>query len=284
MAIRQPPSDPTPEPGVRDILLDGHVHFHGCFDREAFFDSAIANLQAGAAAAAIPETAARCLLLTEGADEHFFETLCADRGSSANGAWTVSSTDEGGSLLASRGGTDSLILIAGRQIVTREGLEVLAIGSRTQSPRGLSVRDAIESTLAQQAIPVLPWGFGKWWFGRGRLLDALLRSTETPRLFLGDNSGRPQYAPAPRLFAVARERGFFVLPGSDPLPLPGQVRTVGRFGFLLRGALDAARPAESVKRLLTELARQPRTFGRREGLAGFARSQAGMQLRKWTTA
>ena len=284
MAIRNPPSHPTPEAGVIDILLDGHVHFHGCFDREGFFDSALANLCAGATAAGPPGRAVLCLLLTEGADEDFFEALSADRRIPGKGAWTVDPSGEDGSLLVSRRGTDSLILVAGRQIVTREGLEVLAIGRRARYPRGLAVRDAIEATLAQQAIPVIPWGFGKWWFARGQLLDALLHAPETPRLFLGDNAGRPQIAPAPRLFSVARERGFFVLPGSDPLPFPAQVRTVGRFGFALRGAWDATRPAESVKRLLAELSSQPRTFGRRESLAGFARSQVGMQLRKWTRA
>ena len=283
MAIRNPPSQPT-EAGVQDILLDGHVHFHGCFDREVFFESALVNLRSGEAAAGLPGKAALCLLLTEGADESFFDALCEERRGSMKGAWRVDSDGEDGSLLVSRDGADSLIVVAGRQIVTREGLEVLAIGRRAKYPRELSIREAIDATLAQQAIPVIPWGFGKWWFARGRLLDALLRAPATPRLFLGDNAGRPQIAPPPRLFSVARERGFFILPGSDPLPFPPQARNVGRFGFALRGAWDAARPAESIRRLLRELAHQPRTFGRREKLAGFARAQVGMQLRKWTGA
>lgn len=265
---------------VRDILLDGHVHFHGCFDQGRFFDSASANLRAGGRAVGLPETAAHCLLFTEGVDDDFFERLRQVGTPAASGPWQVHPTSEDCSLLARGNGADSLILVAGRQIATREGLEVLAIGCRSRFARGLSLPDAIDATLAQNAIPVIPWGFGKWWFGRGRLLEALLRAPATPRLFLGDNSGRPRLSGTPRLFALGRERGFFVLPGSDPLPFPGQVTNVGRYGFVLRGSLDPERPAGSIRRHIADLAQQPPVFGRRESLAGFVRSQVGMQLRK----
>ena len=98
-----------------------------------------------------------------------------------------------------------------------------------------------------------------------------------PRFFLGDNGGRPRVASAPRLFRLAEERGIAVLPGSDPLPFPGQVRKVGGYGFVLTGDVVPERPAAGLKRILAGLTQSPPSFGRRESLPGFVRSQLGMQ-------
>ena len=40
----------------QQILVDGHVHCHSCFDRDAFFDHAAANLNAAAGTGAADGT------------------------------------------------------------------------------------------------------------------------------------------------------------------------------------------------------------------------------------
>ena len=85
---------------------------------------------------------------------------------------------------------------------------------------------------------------------------------------------------SPPLFARAAAHGVFVVPGSDPLPLAHQERKVGRCGFRMPAALDPQRPAASILDWMRACDAQPETFGRYEGLAGFARDQAAMQLRK----
>ena len=261
---------------MQKILVDGHVHGHSCFDTGEFFDRAAANLDAAAGEGG---EAARCLMLTESAGDHFFDDLLRKLGGAGQNGWSVTPTAEDESVLASRAGDTTLVVVAGTQIVTRERLEVLALGSRAEFGPGLSLSEAVSAVATSGAIPVIPWGFGKWWSARGRFVEALLRGQDVPRFFLGDNGGRPRIAPTPRLFQLAAERGVGVLPGSDPLPFPNQVGKVGGYGFVLRGAFTPERPAASVKRILAGLTRSPESFGRRESVPGFVRAQLGMQWR-----
>ena len=98
------------------------------------------------------------------------------------------------------------------------------------------------------AVPVLPWGFGKWWFYRGALIEALLRRPEPKWLFLGDNGGRPEFGGSPRLLREAGKRGVSVLPGSDPLPLPEHASRAGSCGFLMRNGVEERQPAAALRR------------------------------------
>ncbi len=274
-----------------EVLLDAHVHYHEGFSRPAFFDAARRNLAAGARELGLPETVGRGLMFTESAGVDVFGELAAI--SSTNPApaneWTFRSTEEDNSLWALPPGETvppqgRILLIAGRQIVTRDGLEVLALGCRTPIPDGMSLQRARDSVIENNGVPVVPWGFGKWWFARGRLLAQLLAAGSPGTWFVGDNAGRPRLAPRPPLFARAAENGVFVLPGSDPLPLSGQEGKPGRCGLHLLAEIDRARPAASVLAALRALDAQPSTFGRYERLPAFARDQLAMQRRKRANA
>ena len=192
--------------------------------------------------------------------------------------WALSETSEPTSLLATHESGDTLVLLAGRQIPTRERLEVLALGRGLDLPSGLSLGDTIAGVRESGAIAVIPWGFGKWWFRRSRLLQATLSSLPVNGLFVGDNGGRPSLIPRSRLFELAASRGIFNLPGSDPLPLRWEVRKPGRLGSILEGPLELSRPTECLIRILQELRGQPPLFGGPDSLPGFARSQFGLRL------
>jgi hypothetical protein len=133
---------------------------------------------------------------------------------------------------------------------------------------------------AADALPVLPWGFGKWLSRRGALVEERIRFPQHNGLFLGDNGGRPGFRPRPRLFAIAETHGLIVLPGSDPLPLPSQEQRVAGFGFVLEGPIASDRPAESLKARLRALKASPRPYGEAARLVPFVRNQVYMQLRK----
>ena len=137
--------------------------------------------------------------------------------------------------------------------------------------------------LAAGGLAVLPWGFGKWWGRRGRVLDRFLETADPGRVFLGDNGGRFAGAGEPRQFALARRRSIPILPGSDPLPLAGDAHRVGSYGFVLDGPLDSTRPAAALKARLLALRDQPRGYGRLQPLWHFLANQLGMQWRKRTT-
>jgi hypothetical protein len=267
----------------KTVLVDAHVHVHAGFDPDRFLDCALENFRRGARETGIAGPFTGCLLLSEPAGEHWFRQV---RGDGRAGGWRLRATAEPESLSAFRDGEDGaeLVLVAGRQVRTREGLEVLALATAEDFTDGLPLAETLSHVRASGALPVLPWGFGKWWLSRGALIaKSVTGGAGQGELYLGDNAGRPAFARRPPLFREAERRGIPVLPGSDPLPLAGHVARAGSYGFLLAGALDEARPARSLSILVRRLRSagvQPRPFGRPSGLLQFCRDQAALRLRR----
>jgi len=196
--------------------------------------------------------------------------------------WSLEATDEKESLWASRSGPEAVhatvLLIQGRQVVTGEGLELLAAPCAAELPERLSLGETLAAAREARAVPILPWGFGKWWGARGQKVAAALESHHPSELLIGDNGGRARLAWKPRLLTMAAQRGFAILRGSDPLPISGDDQRVGSFGSLLRGHLGSDRPAESVRQLLGHIAVQPRPFGRGANLSSFFSNQLRVRL------
>lgn len=263
------------------ILVDAHVHLYSCFDLPRCFDSAWHHFEAAAGS----DRFAGLLLLSETWRDQAFRELAAlgDAGqsleSAAGGRWEVRRTGEPESLELLGEGRRRLFLIAGRQVQTAEGLEVLVIGSLSAAADGVPLRDVVEQARAADALPVIPWGFGKWWGRRGKLL-ALYLSEPEGELFLGDNGGRPVGYGEPSHFERARSRGIRILPGSDPLPLSSQAERAGSYGFAFEGRIDPARPCLSLKAQIREDRFAPQPFGLKERPLRFARHQILMQIRK----
>jgi ubiquinone/menaquinone biosynthesis C-methylase UbiE len=264
--------------GPATVLVDGHVHIHECFPLERFFEAAAANLSGARDGLAAKGEVLGCLMLAEIAGVDRFSALADGRLSA--GAWQIRPTGEPISLLARRAGTLPVLVIAGRQIVSAERIEILALGTRARIADGKPLAPTIDAIRADGALAVLPWGFGKWWGERGRVVDAYLASAPPGHIFLGDNGGRPIGLPAPPQFARASRRGILVLPGSDPLPRPGEVERIGRHGFVLPLQLDPDRPARTLKAHLNGLERQPATFGRLQSPARFLSNQVSLRLGK----
>jgi hypothetical protein len=264
------------------ILVDGHVHVHSEFSWHEVLAAAASNFDRARRQLGLAESGTGCLMLTESAGVHAFRDL-RDRPAVVESAgWRATPSGGGGAIAVRRADGWTIWIVAGRQIVTAEDLEVLALACDREFPAGLPIRDVLPGVTEVGGVPVIPWGFGKWWFGRGRLLRKLIEGTDGLRFFLGDNGGRPRLGVTPPLFAVAREHGILVLPGSDPLPFPDQGARVGSYGFTLAGPdpdSDGS-PGAWARAALSGLHRQPPVFGEREGVLRFARSQVRMQLVK----
>jgi hypothetical protein len=263
----------------RLTLVDGHVHVHACFDLARFLGAAAANL--GAAATELGATdRTGVLMLTEGRGERAFVRLRDDLASCSVPGWSIRETSEATSVEAIHDEGLRLTLVAGRQIVTREQVEVLAFNTTAELPDRGGLHETLERVWADGSIAVVPWGFGKWWFRRGRLVrDALKRYRDRP-FMLGDNAGRPRHVAGPAMFRIARSLGIAVLPGSDPLPFPSEIGKVGCYGAVLRSGLDPERPGQSVVRELAECDGRLTPFGTRERFPRFVRVQLAMQWRK----
>jgi SAM-dependent methyltransferase len=265
---------PAPAALAGTFLIDAHVHCHRGIEPAEALGHAARNLAAAARAGGLTP-AAGWLLFTETADAHVFTAL--RRNPRELVGWTLEATEEEVSLLA-RGSFDfPLVLVAGRQIVTAEGLEVLALAAAGPFADGQELAATVAAVGEAGGLAVLPWGFGKWWGRRGKVLTRFLEQAQPGTVFLGDNGGRPQLGPIPRPFTRAAGRGIFTLPGSDPLPLPAERDAVGRYGFVLEGAVDPARPAAGLLWLLRGLRHQPAAFGRRQRLAPFLVRQIALR-------
>jgi hypothetical protein len=266
-------------------IVDAHVHIHACYAPDDLLDNAYGNLSRARETGRAPNNQALYLLMTECAQDDYFGKLRALALGSAVPdllqlkRWSISPTDEETSVIA-RNGSRQLFIVAGRQVACREGLEVLVLGTTRRFRDGLPIREVLSETDLMGVPRVIPWGPGKWFFRRGRLLKALLLEFRKPSLFVGDEGGRPDFWGYPAYFEQAARLGIRDLPGTDPLPFPHDVKKVGRMGFRVSVDLDATRPAASLLRTLTDGVEPLERFATLESPLWFVRNQIGMQLRK----
>ncbi len=265
--------------------MDAHVHIHDCFDISDFLDHAYENFRREIDSRETPGQFNAVALLTESYCTNWFDTL---RKSASNidqfqwNNWRITTNDEIESLTASSKAGQELSIIAGKQIVTTENLEILALGYATDIEDGLPIEDVIAVVQAAGALCVLPWGFGKWTGKRGQIVREILQKDFGRNFFIGDNAGRLALWPTPTEFESAAKRNIRILPGSDPLPYKEQVSSVGRFGLILERGILKERPYEDIRQALLDENVAIRPFGSLERLSPFIKYQIAMQLRKFS--
>jgi hypothetical protein len=267
------------------IFVDTHVHIYDCFDIEKFFDSTYSNFKSAAERIGNGEKFISILLLSETSRDHWFQRLTNYAASNSlpdkkkTGNWIFQKTEEDCSLYGRSSDSKNLFLIAGQQIVSLEGLEVLALCTIKRFEDETPIIKLIESIKKVNGIPVIPWGFGKWIGGRGNLLRTLIANAEEHAFLLGDNGGRPFLLPGPHIFRLAERRGIKILPGSDPLPLVSEQKRVGSFGLSFYGAVSKTHPAQELKRSLLDPMIQYQTFGRLENPIRFFWNQLVLRFK-----
>ncbi|MGR3465020.1 hypothetical protein [Limimaricola sp.] len=249
------------------MLIDAHVHIHPGFDRAVFLRSAADNLASAAAALGHPPGPGG-LILTEIPGAGVFEAFAAGQGLPRGWRAQAPPQDAEALWLQDPEGRE-LLLVSGRQFVSAEGLEILALGGRPADQGGLPAAEIL-ARLGRMELPaVLPWGAGKWIGERGRLLRGLLDGAARPGVLLGDNAGRPFGWPRPGCF----RDGPPVLPGTDPLPVAAAADDAGRYGFVFDRQIPRSLPAAALRDWLLQLTGQPPVFGRRCGPVAFAHRQ-----------
>jgi hypothetical protein len=248
-------------------IADTHVHIYPCYNLQLFFSSAFTNLRARLAEARhafpvegpTPEKLA-LLFLTERFDCRYFQGLSEGRIQVPG----LSVVPRGQTLLEVSDGRESLLLVSGRQVITRERLEVLALNCRGEIADGQSIDDALTQIERAGGRAVLNWSLGKWMFARGRIIERLVKESAPERFLVGDIAGRPLGWPEPPLLRLARERGFVRVRGSDPLPLIGAEKGVGRYASACRLSLSATEPLAAVRHFLFTQDLSEKAVGRRD--------------------
>ena len=267
------------------LLIDAHVHLYRFFDLEAMLMAALRNFrqQAKQRHSEAPHTG--ILLLTETSGEDGFRRLLqlcrpqAMGGLADRTGWSFHATVDGSAVRIKSADNWRLWVIAGRQIVSAENIEVLSLLSSYRFENGLPAQALIDAIHGQSGLPVLPWGAGKWMGKRGEIVSGIVRSGQRP-VFLGDNGGRPGIWPRGRLFSEAQAREIKILPGTDPLPLKWEQQRPGSFGFAVAGDLDSRCPAQSLRKLILNPETRLEAFGRPATLWSFIKNQIAIRVKK----
>lgn len=270
---------------TQPIWADAHVHIYDCYDLEKFLNAALKNFNTTAQNSGYSQAETALLFLTETSKDHYFQKLIQSIQSDGNSNlmlkdWSLLGTQENCSVYAKHSTGQGIFIFAGRQVVTVEDLEVLALLTAEEFSDRLPIETTIQQVVSNGSIPVIPWGFGKWMGERGTIISRLLEQKESFPLFLGDNGGRPTFWSQPVYFKQAKERGLKILPGTDPLPFASESWRPGSFGFAIQGSLDFNKPAQSIKEILLDPNTQLQCYGTQETPLRFIRNQIAMQLVK----
>lgn len=267
------------------VIVDGHVHIHPCFELDRFFEGSYSNLRAAAAARQAKSGFSGFLMLAESRGvDRFSELREMAKGRNSigqrGGKWAPAETGEDRCLKIHLPGRGHFFLISGRQVVTEEKLEVIALFCDEKIEDGQAIQEVLQRIGSMGGLAVVPWGFGKWRGDRGRVLRQVLEESEPPAFFLGDNSGRPAFRAEPELFRLARQRGVKILPGSDPLPFPREDSRAGSFGCRFEAEVSKSSPASDLRNLLISPSVVLNPYGKLENPYVFLRNQVKMQLWK----
>jgi len=243
------------------IIADTHVHFYQDYQLGVF----------RRIAARMDKTAdgaghANILCMAERLDCHWFQDLKNGRLDLPADYSVKSLPSDPAAVVLTVGADCRLFLLAGRQIVTVERLEILALSCDGEFRNGASAADTIEEILKRGGVPVLAWAPGKWMFRRGDVVAELIRSFTPERLLLCDPAIRPALFREPSLMRLARSKGLKVICGSDPLPLHGEEELIGTWCSTIEGNFDASQPAKSMSSLLLAGSNPVHQAGRRCGL------------------
>jgi hypothetical protein len=262
------------------ILVDAHVHLYGCSDVEQWLDSASEIFHKEAAKIVPGALFTAFLFLAETKKEDWFQlhNHQAQRDPSPDrrvGDWTFQRTEEDCSVFARLNEKEpqGLYIIAARQIKAESNLEVLALGTEEPFKEGRPVKELIQLIWDKGALPVIPWGAGKWLGARGQMIKQLILDPGGPLFFLGDSRNRPVFWPKSSIFKKATLKGLKSLPGSDPLPLRSHEKFPGSYGFWLRGNIQPDHPFTSIKKILLNPEIPVVPYGKRERPFRFIRDQ-----------
>ena len=250
------------------IVFDGHLHVYPAWKLSAALRALFANL-------------ARCTPSSEPAPVRVglladHAACCGYRGRIGQprlkqvDEFILQPTNEAGAMIVRDEDRVLGYVLAGRQVVTAERLEVLSLAADFDVADGMPLDRTLAAIRDNGGAPVLSWAPNLWAGDRGRLVRKTIETCAPADFLLGDSSLRPSGWPEPTELRFGRTRGFRVVRGTDALPLPGELRRIGACATLVHGPWNPAQPVTSLRHLLTT-ANYPLTpAGRRLSLPGSA--------------
>ena len=134
------------------LLADAHVHIHDVFVIPSFLTAAYSHFSKEAERHSREAAFTGFLLLSESNGQNWFgrfrSTGIPEQKKASNGGeaiWTVHETQEISSLIIENAQGHRLFVLAGRQIVTRERIEILALATTARFRDGMSFFETYDS-------------------------------------------------------------------------------------------------------------------------------------------
>lgn len=240
------------------LIADTHVHIYPCYNIKRALDTLRTNLSQ------LDKQAVCLAFLAERSDCNFFAEF------KKNSAGLLSSEVEmrylDDALQLRETGHPDLYLFPGRQIITKEKIEILSLTVDLKIEDGLAAQEVIDIIRLRGGLPVLSWSPGKWFFKRKKVVEKLLASNKPGSLLIGDTTLRPTCWRQPLLMKKAVFMGFTVISGSDPLPFAGEEKVMGQYGISIDSDFDVHNPAGSIRSLFSQAGLKPSLVGRRDDL------------------
>ena len=272
-----------PNNNKKNILIDSHVHLYENFDPDSFIESITRNFKKYCKLNENEfDKSVKIIFLTEAKKNDFFRRIADNSLPLKIMDIHSEKTHEEGSILLMQNGHDLFYIISGRQIITKENIEILSVGDGTMIKDGLPAAEVLEQLKDREELAILAWGVGKWLFGRGKLVKNIINKSDYPYLLIGDNSARPSVWLKPLIYRNGEKLGIPIINGSDPLPLDGEDEKAGSYFFMVKGSFDPKKPLGSIKKILKSDVKKVMNMGKRDSLFNFFRRQAKIMLKKYT--
>jgi hypothetical protein len=264
------------------LAIDGHVHLYDGYDLREAVTKGIGNLIANTKQYMKDKSEIITIwFLVERADSNFFDQIWESPEKFNEGEITFDKGNDQLTIIAQKNKENVLYIFAGRQLVTREGLEVLSLISNLNIPdHQKTIDEVILDVKDSGGIPALNWAPGKWFFKRGKVIARQIEEKSPGDFFIGETTLRHTLWREPKLIKQARKKGFRIIAGSDPLPFKGEEKGIGNYGFILEGKFDFENPAQSLRDLLNHNEKDIRIIGKRNDVFTFARRQAKIMMEK----
>ncbi len=248
------------------FLIDAHIHIYPEYDQGIALRTALTNLTNSFHGEGTLPIYAVCL--TERNDCHFFKDICKSQRIDIDPSIkveVVSGSAPAVRLYFETG--EKLLIIPGRQIVSKERLEILAFTVDVDIPdRELSFSEIFKLIWDAGGIPVINWAPGKWLFKRGKIISGIVNDPKMRPLLLCDTTLRPILCPEPKLMRTSGSHGIKVIGGSDPLPFHGEEKRFGTYATLAVGPYDESDPVKSIRNLVLDPAVELKRVGKRSSL------------------
>ncbi|MEE9403494.1 MAG: hypothetical protein V3V20_01260 [Algisphaera sp.] len=258
------PSAPPSSARALPTAVDAHVHLYPHVKPQELLDAAARNRPSN--------TGVLVLCLVDSTGSGGMDRMRHE----LSGDWHEHDTQDPTARRYRRASDDTdVFVIHGYQVRTAERLEVLALGTHAQGQDGLSLNAALEAAQHSGGLTVLPYGVGKWSGTRGTLVRKTIEQHRA-WLCLGDNANRRR-GRRPVLFQEGQQQGLPILPGTDPLPLRGDVNRAGSFGALVHTPFDPQHPTAWLQRAARDPAAGWEPFGHASRTTAFFSRQLALR-------